>query len=48
MSPIRLLAAALVLALAACGTTPGATAQGGSPLIDVPVAPFPYNSRFCT
>jgi hypothetical protein len=48
MNPLRLLAAAFVLALASCGTTPGATAQSGSPLIDEPIAPFPYNSRFCT
>ena len=39
----------LLLGLAACGTTqPGPIYQGGSPMIDVPTPPFPYNSKFCT
>jgi hypothetical protein len=39
----------LLLSLAACGTTqPGPIYQGGSPMIDVPTPPFPYNSMFCT
>ena len=40
----RLAAAALVLALAACGTIPG---DSSTLLIDQPTAPFPYNSRIC-
>jgi len=49
MTLIRLTAAILLLGLAACGTTQTAITQnGGSPMIDVPTPPFPYNSRFCT
>lgn len=49
MRLIRLLAVLPALGLAACGTTQGGMAsQGGSPMIDVPTAPFPYNSKFCT
>jgi hypothetical protein len=44
----RILAAALLALAAACGTTPDWVLQGGSPMIDQPVAPFPYNSKFCT
>ena len=44
-----LIGVALLLALAACGTTQtGPIYQGGSPMIDVPTPPFPYNSKFCT
>jgi hypothetical protein len=46
---IRLIAGLLLLGVAACGTTqPGPIYQGGSPMIDVPTPPFPYNSKFCT
>lgn len=46
---IRLIGLALLLGLAACGTTQhGPIYEGGSPMIDVPTPPFPYNSRFCT
>ena len=46
---IRPMCAVLLLALAACGTTPSEPIyQGGSPMIDVPSPPFPYNSMFCT
>jgi hypothetical protein len=39
----------LLLGVAACGTPqPGPMYQGGSPMIDVPTPPFPYNSMFCT
>jgi len=50
MGVIRLIAAVLLLGLAACGTTQqgGPLSQGGSPMIDVPTPPFPYNSKFCT
>jgi hypothetical protein len=49
MTLIRLTTAVLLLALAACGTTPLDPAYlGGSPMIDVPTPPFPYNSKFCT
>jgi hypothetical protein len=49
MSTLRIAAAVLALLLAACGTTQSGTAsQGGSPMIDVPTPPFPYNSKFCT
>ena len=38
-----------LLGLAACGTTQSGYAyEGGSPMIDVPTPPFPYNSKFCT
>jgi hypothetical protein len=47
MRPIRLLAIILLLAVASCGVTQNVATQGGSPLIDQPSAPFPYNSRFC-
>jgi hypothetical protein len=46
---VRLTSAVLLLGLAACGTTQtGPIYQGGSPMIDVPTPPFPYNSKFCT
>jgi hypothetical protein len=48
MCPVRLLAIVLLLAVASCGATPGVAMQGGSPMIDEPTPPFPYNSRFCT
>ena len=49
MSRLATAAAILALLLAGCGTTQNGTAsQGGSPMIDVPAAPFPYNSKFCT
>ena len=49
MSTLRILAAVLTLLVSACGTTQnGTAAQGGSPMIDVPTPPFPYNSKFCT
>jgi hypothetical protein len=50
MRLVRLLAALLLAGLAAaCGTTnPELSYQGGSPMIDVPTPPFPYNSKFCT
>jgi hypothetical protein len=44
---IRLMTAFLLLAVASCGTAPEAMTRGGSPLIDEPSPPFPYNSRFC-
>jgi hypothetical protein len=47
MRPVRLLALVLLLAVASCGVTQGVAMQSGSPLIDQPRAPFPYNSRFC-
>ena len=43
MHLIRLTAVSVLLALAACGTTPG---DSSTLLIDQPTAPFPYNSRF--
>jgi hypothetical protein len=47
MTFIRLAAAILLVGLAACGTAPSAAPQdGGSPMIDVPTPPFPYNSRW--
>lgn len=46
---IRLIGLVLLLGVAACGTTPSEPIyQGGSPMIDVPTPPFPYNSKFCT
>ena len=48
MRPTRIISIVLLLAAAACGTTPEPVSQGGSPMIDVPTPPFPYNSRFCT
>jgi hypothetical protein len=46
---LRLIGFALLLCLAACGTTQTEPIyQGGSPMIDVPTPPFPYNSKFCT
>jgi hypothetical protein len=45
MRPLRLIAAALLLGMAAaCGTTPG---DSSTLLIDQPTPPFPYNSRIC-
>jgi hypothetical protein len=44
----RILAAALLVLAAACGTTQDRVIQGGSPMIDEPTPPFPYNSKFCT
>ena len=49
MHLIRVLSTLLLLGLAACGTTQGsgsAAAGGGSPIIDEPTPPFPYNSRW--
>ena len=49
MTLIRLTAAILLVGLAACGTTQTAAPppqNGGSPMIDVPTPPFPYNSRW--
>lgn len=43
----RLLGLILLLALAACAAPQG-TEVYGSPMIDVPTPPFPYNSKFCT
>lgn len=50
MRPIRrLLGVVLLLAVASCAAPQGAALHGsGSPMIDVPVPPFPYNSKFCT
>ena len=49
MRLIRMIAALLLATLAACSTThPELSYQGGSPMIDVPTPPFPYNSKFCT
>jgi hypothetical protein len=46
---LRLIGYVMLLGLAACDTTqPGPIYQGGSPMIDVPTPPFPYNSKFCT
>jgi len=45
---VRLLATLFLLGVAACGTTTEPMTQGGSPMIDVPTPPFPYNSMFCT
>jgi hypothetical protein len=47
---IRLIGLSLaLLGLAACGTAQsGYGYEGGSPMIDVPTPPFPYNSKFCT
>jgi hypothetical protein len=47
MRAIRVPATILLLAVASCGVIQGGAMQGGSPLIDQPTAPFPYNSRFC-
>lgn len=46
----RLPGLVLVLALAACAApqAPAPLHGNGSPMIDEPVAPFPYNSKFCT
>lgn len=46
----RLLGVVLVLALSACAAPQGPAPlhSSGSPMIDEPVAPFPYNSKFCT
>ena len=45
----RLTGFVLLLGLAACETTQsGYVYEGGSPMIDVPTPPFPYNSKFCT
>ena len=46
----RLLGVVLLLALASCAAPQGAAPLHGSgaPMIDVPVPPFPYNSKFCT
>ena len=47
MRLIRLLSALLLLGLTACGTTQSpSAAAGGSPIIDEPTPPFPYNSRW--
>lgn len=46
MLAIRPICLALLLALASCAV-PQSAATGGSPLIDEPTPPFPYNSRFC-
>lgn len=49
MRLIRLFAALLLAGVAACGSMQDAASSGGSSgslLIDEPVAPFPYNSRF--
>jgi len=43
----RLLTMVLLLAVASC-TAPHGAQLHGSPMIDVPVPPFPYNSKFCT
>jgi hypothetical protein len=45
---MRIISIMLLLAVAACGTTTEPITQGGSPMIDVPTPPFPYNSKFCT
>jgi hypothetical protein len=44
----RFLAAALLTLAAACGAMHDRVLQGGSPMIDEPTPPFPYNSKFCT
>ena len=48
MHLIRVVCALLLLGLTACGTTQGSAsaAAGGSPIIDEPTPPFPYNSRW--
>lgn len=45
-----ILSMVVLLALAACAAPQGpAPLHGsGSPMIDVPAPPFPYNSKFCT
>lgn len=50
MRLFRLFGVVLLLTLAACAAPQGpAPLHGsGSPMIDEPVAPFPYNSKFCT
>ena len=48
MRLIRLIAALLALAAAACTTQSDMTlASAPSLLIDQPTGPYPYNSRFC-
>jgi hypothetical protein len=47
MHPIRLLAVALLLTVASCGSMPAGTGSSASILIDEPTPPFPYNSRIC-
>ena len=48
MRLIKLMSAALLLGIAACGTPQGEFMYAStSPLIDQPTPPFPYNSRFC-
>jgi hypothetical protein len=44
MHLITLTAVSVVLALAACGATPG---DSSTLLIDRATPPFPYNSRIC-
>jgi hypothetical protein len=50
MRLIRVSGVVLLLAAAACAApqVPAPLHGSGSPLIDEPVAPFPYNSKFCT
>ena len=50
MRLFRLFSVVLLLALAACAApqSPAPLHGSGSPMIDEPVAPFPYNSKFCT
>lgn len=50
MRLIRLSGVVLLLAAAACAAPrdPAPLHGGGSPMIDVPTPPFPYNSKFCT
>jgi hypothetical protein len=50
MRLFRLFGVVLLLALAACAApqSPAPLHGSGSPMIDEPVAPFPYNSKFCT
>jgi len=45
---IRLIGVVLLLAVASCAAPQATALRGGSPMIDEPVAPFPYNSKFCT
>lgn len=50
MRLIRLFAAVLLASVAACGSMQDSASTGstssGSLLIDEPVSPYPYNSRF--
>jgi hypothetical protein len=48
MRPTRVLCALALLAAAACTTNPETAGMGASAplIIDQPVAPFPYNSRW--